>query len=95
MTKDCPDQMGPKQTAVLFSRKLTLYTVNLAPPGGEFKFLICFCLLKPPGPLSYPTETVLTNKITMNRILLSFKDSLQKPLRQLHIKSDFGLSQST
>ena len=43
--------MGPKKTAVLFSRKLTLYTVNLAPPGGKFKFLICFCLLKLPGAL--------------------------------------------
>ena len=31
--------------------------------------------------LSYPSETVLTNKITGNRIVLSFKDSLQKPLR--------------
>ena len=29
--------------------------------------------------LSYPTETVLTNKITRNRIVLSFKDSLRKP----------------
>ena len=44
-------QMGPKKTEVLFSRKLTLYTVNLAPPGGKFKFLILFCLLKPPGAL--------------------------------------------
>ena len=43
--------MGPKKTAVMYSRKLTLYTVNLAPPGGKFKFLICFCLLKPPGAL--------------------------------------------
>ena len=25
--------------------------------------------------LSYPTETVLSNKITMNRIVLSLKDS--------------------
>ena len=32
--------------------------------------------------LSYPTETVLTNKITRNRIVLSFKDSLRKPLRR-------------
>ena len=32
--------------------------------------------------LSYPTETVLSNKITRNRIVLSFKDSSQKPLRQ-------------
>ena len=30
--------------------------------------------------LSYPTETVLTNEITRNRIVLSFKDSLRKPL---------------
>ena len=43
--------MGPKKTAVLFSRKLFLYTVNLAPPGGKFKFLILFCLLKLPGAL--------------------------------------------
>ena len=32
--------------------------------------------------LSYPTETVLSNKITRNRIVLSFKDSLRKPLRR-------------
>ena len=30
---------------------------------------------------SYPTETVLSNKITMNRIALSFKNSPRKPLR--------------
>ena len=30
--------------------------------------------------LSYPTETVLSNKITRNRIVLSFKDSPRKPL---------------
>ena len=29
--------------------------------------------------LSYPTETVLSNKITRNRIVLSFKDSPKKP----------------
>ena len=29
---------------------------------------------------SYPTETVLSNKITKNRIVLSFKDSPRKPL---------------
>ena len=44
-------QMGQKKTAVLFSRKLFLYTVNLAPPGGKFKFLILFCLWKLPGAL--------------------------------------------
>ena len=32
--------------------------------------------------LSYPTEAVLTIKITRNRIVLSFKDSPQKPLRR-------------
>ena len=32
--------------------------------------------------LSYPTETVLSNKITRNNIVLSFKDSPQKPLRR-------------
>ena len=32
--------------------------------------------------LSYPTETVLSNKITRNRIVLSFKDSPRKPLRR-------------
>ena len=32
--------------------------------------------------LSYPTETVLSNKITSNRMLLSFKDSPRKPLRR-------------
>ena len=32
--------------------------------------------------LSFPTETVLSNKITKNRIVLSFKDSPQKPLRR-------------
>ena len=30
--------------------------------------------------LSYPTETVLFNKITRNRTVLSFKDSPRKPL---------------
>ena len=30
--------------------------------------------------LSYVTETVLSNKITRNRIVLSFKDSPRKPL---------------
>ena len=30
--------------------------------------------------LSYPTETVLSNKITRNRIVLSFKDSPRNPL---------------
>ena len=30
--------------------------------------------------LSYPTETVLSNKITRNRIVLSFKDSPRKAL---------------
>ena len=30
--------------------------------------------------LSYPTETVLSNKITSNRTVLSFKDSPRKPL---------------
>ena len=30
--------------------------------------------------LSYPTETVLSNKMTRNRIVLSFKDSPRKPL---------------
>ena len=30
--------------------------------------------------LSYPTETVLSNKITRDRIFLSFKDSPRKPL---------------
>ena len=43
--------MDVKKTAVLLSRKLTLYTVNLAPPGGKFKFLNYFCLLQPPGVL--------------------------------------------
>ena len=32
--------------------------------------------------LSYPTETVLSNKITRNRIVLSFRDSPRKPLRR-------------
>ena len=32
--------------------------------------------------LSYPTETVLCNKITRNRIVLSFKDCPRKPLRR-------------
>ena len=38
--------------------------------------------------LSYPTETVFSNKITMNRIVLSFKDSPRKQLGrrpQVHI----------
>ena len=43
--------MGQKKTAVLFSQKLFLYTVNLSPPGGKFKFLILFCLWKLPGEL--------------------------------------------
>ena len=38
--------------------------------------------------LSYPTETVLSNKIARNRIVLSFKDSPRKPLgRRPHIIS--------
>ena len=32
--------------------------------------------------LSYPTETVLSNKTTRKRIVLSFKDSPRKPLRR-------------
>ena len=32
--------------------------------------------------LSHPTETVLSNKITRNGIVLSFKDSPSKPLRR-------------
>ena len=32
--------------------------------------------------LSYPTETVLFHKITMNRIVPSFKESHIKPLRR-------------
>ena len=32
--------------------------------------------------LSYPTETVLSNEITRDRIVLSFKDSPRKPLGQ-------------
>ena len=32
--------------------------------------------------LSYPTETVSSNKITRNRMVLSFKDSPRKPLRR-------------
>ena len=32
--------------------------------------------------LSYPTETALSNKITKDRIVPSFRDSLQKALRQ-------------
>ena len=32
--------------------------------------------------LSYPAETVLSNKITRNRIVLSYKDSPIKPLRR-------------
>ena len=32
--------------------------------------------------LSYPTETVLSNKITRNIIVLSFKDSPRQPLRR-------------
>ena len=31
--------------------------------------------------LSYPTETVLPNKITRNKIVLAFKDSPRKSLR--------------
>ena len=31
---------------------------------------------------SYPTETVLSKKITRNRIVLSFKDDFMKPLGQ-------------
>ena len=34
--------------------------------------------------LSYPTETVLSNKITRYRIVLSFKGSLRKPLGRRH-----------
>ena len=30
--------------------------------------------------LSYPTETVLSNKVSRNRIVLSFKDSPRTPL---------------
>ena len=30
--------------------------------------------------LCHPTETVLTNKMTKNKIVLSFKDSPRKPV---------------
>ena len=36
--------------------------------------------------LSYPTDTVLSNKITRNRIVLSFKDSARKPLGRRHLE---------
>ena len=39
--------------------------------------------------LSYPTETVLSNKITKNRIVPSFKDSPRKPLRRRPIGNLF------
>ena len=38
--------------------------------------------------LSYLTETVLTNEITRNRIVLSFNDSLRKPLRRRPSETD-------
>ena len=41
---------------------------------------------------SYPTENVLSNKITRNRIVLSFKDSARKPLRWQH---DLGIDVTT
>ena len=37
--------------------------------------------------LSYLTETVLSNKITRNRIFLSFKDSPKKPLGRSPLRS--------
>ena len=43
--------------------------------------------------LSYPTKTVLSNKITRNIIVLSFKDSPRKPLgrrRPMPPKHDVG-----
>ena len=39
--------------------------------------------------LSYHTESVLSNKITGNRINLSFKDSPRKPLRRRHFSVPF------
>ena len=33
--------------------------------------------------LSYPTEIILSNKISRNRIVLSFKDSPRNPLGRL------------
>ena len=38
--------------------------------------------------LSYPTETVLSNKITSNRIILSFKDGPRKPLGRRPTRDD-------
>ena len=55
-----------------------------------------FSLMSPPSSppasvvmqrLSYPTETVLSNNITRNRIVQSFKDSPPKPLRRRPIIS--------
>ena len=39
--------------------------------------------------LPYPTETVLSNNITRNWIVLSFKDCLRKPLRRRSIIPSF------
>ena len=43
--------------------------------------------------LSYPLETALSNKITRNTIVLSFKDSPRKPLRRrLQVSQKWGWS---
>ena len=38
--------------------------------------------------LSYPTETVLSNQIIGNRVVLSFKDSPRRPSRTRAIPND-------
>merc|ERR1712127_872135 len=50
------------------------YTHNIILPDAIYKVSVLM------QRLSYPTETVLSNKITRNRIDLSFKDSPRKPL---------------
>ena len=78
--------MGPKKTAVMYSRKLTLYTVNLAPPGGKFKFLICFCLLKPPG-ASNQKSCFMQSNAKQSQILHCLRAILYLPLAKAQISN--------
>ena len=79
---DCPPELN--LTIVLcLSLSATLRKVHFLyrpfSPGLKRAFHQVSVLMQR---LSYPTETVLSSKITRNRIVLSFKDSRRKPVRR-------------
>ena len=63
--------MDVKKTAVLLSRKLTLYTVNLAPPGRKFKFDTYFW----PFPASRGTRRFMLLKPESNSACFEVKST--------------------